>query len=89
MKKSFVSKLLSVLFGIILFLLVGISCVKPIATSLIRDAYVGSAFSFRINDVIHEACPEMELDSAIELQEFVEKHPRLNQVIHKSQLHIY
>lgn len=72
----------SILFGCCLFLLVGFSCILPISTNLIRDAYIGSALSFRINDAIALAYPEMELEEAIELQELVERHPQLNKLIH-------
>ena len=77
------SPILFFFFGYCLFLLVGISCVKSVSTGLIRDAYIGSAFSFRINDVIALACPDLEIDEAIELQELVQKHPQLNRIIHR------
>lgn len=76
-------KIVLVLFSCTLFILVGASCIRPVATNLVRDAYIGSAFSFRINDVIDRACPEMEIDKAIELQELVETHPQLNKIVHQ------
>lgn len=85
-KKTMKSRNLNVLqflFGCLLFLSVGISCIKPVATGLIKDAYIGSAFSFRINDAIALACPNMELDKAVELQQLVEGHSRLDSVIHR------
>lgn len=77
------SKILQFLFGCCLFLSVGISCIKPVATQLIKEAYIGSALSFRINDAISLACPDMELDKAIELQKLVEGHSQLDSVIHR------
>ena len=76
-------KIVLILFSCILFVLVGASCIRPVATNLVRDAYIGSAFSFRLNDVIDQACPEMEIDKTIELQELVEEHPQLNKVVHQ------
>ena len=76
-------KIVLILFSCTLFILVGASCLKPMATNLVRDAYIGSAFSFRINDAIALACPEMEIDKAIELQELVETHPQLSKVVHQ------
>ena len=72
-----------ILFSCMLFVLIGASCIRPMATNLVRDAYIGSAFSFRINDAIALACPEMEIDKAIELQELVEKHSQLSKVVHQ------
>ena len=72
-----------IIFGICLFILVGISCMKAVSIDLIKDAFIGSAFSFRINDVISEASPEMNINDAIDLQELMEDHPKLDKVIHQ------
>ena len=77
------SKIPFFLFGICLFLLVGISCVRPFSTGLVRDAYIGSAFSFRVNDVIRIACPDLDVDKGKELQDLVETHPQMDSIIHR------
>ena len=50
---------------------------------MIKRAFIGSAFSFRINEAIDLACPGLEINKAIELQNLVENHPRLNRIIHR------
>lgn len=81
-------KIYSILLGVCLFLLVGIGCMKSVSIDLVREAFISSAFSFRINDVIREASPEIDINDAIELQEWMEKHPQLNKIIH-NYLHAY
>lgn len=78
----------SLFLGVCLFIFVGISCMKAVSIGLIREAFISSAFSFRINGVICEASPEIDINDAIELQELMEKHPQLNKIIH-NYLHAY
>ena len=72
-----------IIFGICLFIFVGINCMKAVSIDLIKEAFIGSAFSFRINDVISEASPEMNINDAIDLQELMEEHSKLDKVIHQ------
>lgn len=72
-----------IIFGICLFILVGINCMKAVSIDLIKEAFIGSAFSVRINDVISEASPEMNINDAIDLQELMEDHSGLDKVIHQ------
>lgn len=81
--KNMNSKPLKFLFACCLFLAVGIGCLKSTAAHVIRDAYIGSAFSFRTNDVVALACPDLEIDRAMEIQRLVERHPQLDRVIHR------
>ncbi len=81
--KNMNSKPLKFLFACCLFLAVGIGCLKSTAAHVIRDAYIGSAFSFRTSDVVALACPDLEIDRAMEIQRLVERHPQLDRVIHR------
>lgn len=76
-------KIQLVFWNICLFLFIGINCIRPITINVVREAFIGSAFSFRINDVIHEAYPAMDTQERIELQQFMEKHPQLGNIIHR------
>lgn len=77
------SKTCLFLAGCCLFLLIGIGGVKSVSVNMIKQAFIGSAFSFRINEAIELACPDLEIDNAIELQRLVENHPQLNRIIHR------
>lgn len=77
------ARLLGFLFGCCLFLAVGIGCLKAVTAHVVRDAYIGSAFSFRTNDAVALACPDLKIDRAIEIAQLVEKHPQLDHVIHR------
>lgn len=77
------NKLLKILFGICLFIFIGINCIKGVSIDVIKEAFIGRAFSFRINDVIWEACPQMDIDTAIELQEMMQEHQQLDRIIHR------
>lgn len=77
------SKLTYFLFGFLLFLLVGFSCVKPVTTSFLRDTYIAPAFSNRLNTIIERACPELDFDERMKLQNMIHTHPQLNPLIHR------
>lgn len=76
------TKIYKAFFGICLFILIGISSMKALSMNVIKEAFIGSAFSFRINDVIWDACPEMDSNGRLELQEMMQNHPQLNKIIH-------
>lgn len=76
-------KKVSFLFGVLLFLFIGINCMKAVSVDLIKEGFIGSAFSFRINDVIWTASPEMNINDAVDLQELMQEHPQLDKIIHQ------
>lgn len=78
-------KISAVLFGLFLFLLGIVVCVKPTCARVVHEAFLGRAVALRANDAIWEWYPDVDenLDWAIQLQEKVTDHRQLDRIAAK------
>ena len=80
---SVIGKVLTAFLCLSIFLIGLLLCIKPVSVNVIRQAFIDDAVRFRVNDVIYDEYPDLEIDSLIVIDEEVGNSPQLNLVVAK------
>lgn len=71
---------LSFLFALLLLLSGLLFCIRPVCAGLVREAFIGRAVALRMNDVIFQYFPDMDIEAGIAIQETMEQHRQLDRI---------
>ena len=66
-----------------IFLIGFLLCIKPVSSTVIRQAFIDDAVRLRVNDVIYNEYPDIEIDSAMTIDEVVRSSPQLDLIVAK------
>lgn len=73
----------ALLFGVILLMMGTAICVKPVCSRVIHQAFLGRSVALRANDVIWKWFETDDIDKAIQIQERIENHAKLERIAAK------
>lgn len=76
-------KVLTAFLCLFIFLIGFLLCIKPVSSTVIRQAFIDDAVRLRVNDVIYDAYPDMEIDSLIVIDEVVRNSSQLDLIVAK------
>lgn len=76
-------KLASLLLFLSLTAFVGVLCIKPISSGAIKDAFIDTALSDRVTDVIYEMYPQVTTEQLGAVEKFVDSNPVVDDLVEK------
>ncbi len=80
---SVIGKVLIAFLFLSIFLIGLLLCIKPVSVTVIRQAFIDDAVRLRVNNVIYNEYPDLEIDSLIVIDEEVRNNSQLDLVVVK------
>ena len=82
-KFPIMGKVLIAFLCLSIFLIGFLLCIKPVSSTVIRQAFIDDAVRLRVNDVIYNEYPDIEIDSAMTIDDVVRSSSQLDLIVAK------